>query len=164
MNPLSGCCSCYPFATRTLRLCDGLNRTLDATDANATFGFVPSFFFVLSIWCFDLVLCLLRGDRCTSFLRLEYCNPLFIMVSLKFFIVHQCLGFVSGQPPMLRKADWYAWSWYDVKWVKAPANKARCRWNYCIFLLLPLISKQDKARLVYVLVRAGTSSNVQDCA
>lgn len=22
------------------------------------------------------------------------------------------------------KADWYAWSWYDVKWVKAPANKA----------------------------------------
>ena len=23
----------------------------------------------------------------------------------------------------LRKADWYAWSWYDVKWVKAPANK-----------------------------------------
>lgn len=28
----------------------------------------------------------------------------------------------------LRKADWYAWSWYDVKWVKAPANKA---WQIC---------------------------------
>jgi len=22
------------------------------------------------------------------------------------------------------KADWYAWSWYDVKWIKTPANKA----------------------------------------
>ena len=57
---------------------------------------------------------------------------------------------------MVRKADWYAWSWYDVKWVKAPANKARCRFELICFLYHWYQSKIG-------IRKVGTASNVYDC-
>ena len=79
------------------------------------------FYQPLFLWSLQDVLLTHAAPCCHA----PYCA--FHSSSLEFWSVLSSIACCSWS--ILRKADWYAWSWYDVKWVKAPANKAKC---WCI--------------------------------